>query len=383
MERTFEKIEDNHIEGILAKVVDLFDVEDLKFRAQFHPKNMKAILDAGLHGEVLRKAIPDDILFGDEDKNLLKYREQIRSSRKERDGELNGKDVQIEKQKFSGLQGNVFYPEGVYKIIRSLIESRIELPEVGLPVDLRRIDQSIANLYGQVNSETNYNNSSTIRGLNSLFNKLHKNLPSKLENLIKENTDIFCWDYYSLVNLSAQNEDFRKFIIEHISEIRKIIIEDILSENHILKDDPLRKNVFIDKNYRMSLGVIFNDSVDVRSLPHGDFITQGVLMDLKARPRDIIGIFVSVNNLKVTLKNKNKSVQGEEVLNIKLNEIIYGERLDDESEGDLTVWEYLTKLAEEKSLPVYDLEGNLLWPKRISHEDIVKMEEEKRIKKEE
>lgn len=38
---------------------------------------------------------------------------------------------------------------------------------------------------------------------------------------------------------------------------------------------------------------------------------------------------------------------------------------------------------KDRLVPIYDGDGNMLWPERISHEDIVKIEEEKKTKKEE
>jgi hypothetical protein len=60
--------------------------------------------------------------------------------------------------------------------------------------------------------------------------------------------------------------------------------------------------------------------------------------------------------------------------------------LNDLKQIELIVHEfYLASLESGKNhfLPIYDSWGNLWWPERISHEDIIKMEEEKKVKKEE
>jgi hypothetical protein len=166
-----------------------------------------------------------------------------------------------------------------------------------------------------------------------------------------------------------------------------MILKDILTDG--LDEDYLRTDSFQPQGYRMELGLIFSDKLKVMSSPSSDFPTEAVVTGLRAAPRDIIGIFMNFSKGSYKfLKTKTMQyvpglgkeievadrVFGEDILRTKINDL--DSFLDYPSEelqkiGELTVYDYLVQLAKKHRLPIYNLEGDLVWPESISHTNIV------------
>lgn len=346
-------------EAIMAKVVDIYVEPELKYKDTFEIKELPNFLKAGVIGELVQTAIPEDVLHSPGRKKLFSYRQNIRELKEKRDKytetendktRLDGDDQPFYR---AGDKGNVYYPDGIVAIFNGLIEDK--------KLDIYKRER--------------------LGGIKHVFTRTL--LPEGLKQILREK-EIVANNYSEIITACHADRGKLEFIKNIMPQIRQFILHQFF-ESAI--EVSYTGGESFQSGYPMTIGIVLNKQVKVKSSPKIDYPSQATIMGLRAAPKDIIGIFVNYPPtlgdgllLRRTIKrydsvmkkeyDSNVEVSGEEALNTRIGDLKETDETVSEETKSLIVKEYLIKLCKEYRLPLYDLKGDLLWPKEITHEDL-------------
>lgn len=437
----------------MSKVVDIYSEPDLKYYRPDSPVELAVNLNIGRVTSYNKHIFEEDLSLAE---NIRRYRqfiaeeESFNQSVNTGECEYSG-SVKTEHRKYSHI-GNVFYPEGSFKIGATFLRNEDFDEANALSVHAGYTHQILQLFLGvlmTIVDEGKIIDKDIMKGILKIF----------LKKLPEMKDCGFPIKDYALRSLrksidNESEEKARKFFFDNYESIRKKWLETFFEHN-------------ISSQYgrmvvcSMDLGCIFDSTARVRSSFNDEYPTQATLLDLNNK-KHIVGIFVDelhrgyrlsmqipefpeAYNKKERPKNEQggdflkqihfeitpenapkffwkyaklltnktnekilanyplvatlvseiesleqalKTIKGQEWRDLydKINKRRENLTLEERVEiyeicskylteftpfkNGQSAWDMIMKLGEHHRLPVYNLKGDLLWPKQMSHEEL-------------
>lgn len=340
-----------------------------------------------------------------EQKEILEKEKQLRINPSDM-GDFLDEATSNEAQEYQDYKefshrANVFYPEGILDVMCSLLENNFEFDA-----------DKTNNVYSRVLIEIGDKFSSVIARLVDK-KKISLKHADILELALNQKGLGFLPRQEREIS-EEEIEELRKEILDNIDEIRREWLKFFYAEANNPQERGV-SNILIDRPLHQ--GIIFEPKTDVVVSYHYDYPTQATIRDLGNKNR-IVGLFIrhGLENVQAypsldigkpvgfplpksefdkiisedeRLKQMSESgaikfyrqdqtgiafklvsldAKERDYLERKMNYLI--ERYTVLRKG-MTNLEAMIKIAEKYSLPLYDLKGNLLWPKQLGHEQLV------------
>lgn len=435
------------IEKAMEKVDDLYAAEDLKYRNDPILPTLETGVPTALTGFLYEP-------FGRVDEKTKEAVKKMKTARE--DERMNNSATEKTSWKSSGFRqiANVFYPEGLLKCLKDrVLHTKTIEPWSEKHALAGDIAQGELGSWGTDLYVTNT--------LGAIFERLRDDQKEQVARSVGlSSTEIqkILYGEYPILNLDKPRNEREKQV--------GMILESLFSNAEIYE---LLRRAWLQRffnagnsnketsgglqpgGYYLRLGLVLSPSVEVAVAPHGDYPTQATILSSRAKPKDIIGIFVNADHrsgynlfedeaimrsnfgLETPLQQLGNSIfhtpqhpmeyllahyarpfilfleeSGFEIDTIKAyfteykgtyqdartkqaketTEKIRGALSQEEfskiemlakkffeekspvKNGE-TLWTGLVRLAEQHQLPIYNTRGELLWPKHMTHEQVV------------
>ena len=396
----------------LSKVIDIYTVRELKLKS-VNLTDLVNILDNGVITEFNRYLITDvNRNKADDLERQRKIRQEEEKLRK--DPKLT-RDVEELGTDFSH-QGNVYYPDGVINIVYSIIRNEFDIDQAAAgkeKIFVRDVEKNIKTFRYAFQELVRSEKIKLSLDFLNLMGRFFKGKGFSSVGGIAHNRS---------ESLSVEEEnEFKKIMLDNAGLIRQEIIK--LFYNSAMGNKGTVVN-FVD--YTPDFGIVFGPNLEVTISHNTDYQTQAMIRDVNNK-RHIIGLFINTKyhkleerliyntetslllstinrlythislqkfteilnedeRLKEIIKkyeiklveeghkfyfntleiNGSISIEDEQYLKEKDKQIFY--QFSGISEGE-TLFDFYKRLAEKHRLPIYDLYGNLLWPKKITHKN--------------
>ncbi len=324
------------IERILEKAVNIRESKDLKYK-QIDINLLPAAFSRGLAAGQLK------FLKQEPDKTSFSYRKEIKEARKKIEEERNnGFSTEYKGNAEDNIYEkacNVYYPEGMLDVMKNFLK---------LDSDNESLNEEAEfNVYFKDEGNILLIASKCFYYLQTMFENEEYGL-SDFANMLKNRTD------------DDRNEALREIFLneENYEKMRKAWLSFFWHKSSIRMNGLQPAYPLISDNE--SAVLVLDPSLDVRVSYCDDYPTEAVVNSMRLKPRDIIGLIVDEKDAHDVVNEKN-----ENGIKAENDNLIF--------ENGKTYLEGYIKIAKQKEVPIYNTEGNMIWPKRMSRDKITEM----------
>lgn len=351
------EITPEEMEKIMSKVVDIFSTKDLKYKDLFKFDVNEAMRTGMLNATskfLLDKEGDIDMSVRHKIRELEKDREVVRRGgptsqtkiEPKISNEEHAKEVESDPEKLTAhyyhqyrQSGNVFYPEGMLKVGKAkFFDKDAEVFDSDFRErNYHSSETSFANLLalviksGELPENMSFEDRSFLEEISKSYDVGNEKFNidvakrNKIEDILDSNPEL--WELMRLRWLKAF---FQGALDSYNGNLHRSSNTEYSEKDWL--EVYVRAGGFVEQ-YHMKFGLVLSPELKVLPSEEGDFPAQATVMTPRINPKkDVIGFFHA-------------------------NPRFYD----------------IPKMLGKFKLPVYDLEGNLVWPKKMSHDEVAEL----------